>query len=194
MWGGNLCSPREVAHEGAHIDKAKTRARYPTASCRSSLNNPAKFHPQLNTAIEILEDTGAQLDAFVAGVGTGGTITGVGEVLKERLRNVMLVAVEPKESPVLSGGPPGAHAIQGIGAGFVPRVLNTEIIDRIVPVAYAGSKRPRAGFREKRGLVGSRRRNRAGGAPIAKELARQAGVAVLRLEAYLTGVFAVDEK
>jgi cysteine synthase len=104
-------------------------------------NNPANpaIHRE-TTAIEIIEDTDANLDAFVAGVGTGGTITGVGEVLKSRLRNVQLIAVEPKDSPVLSGGPPGPHPIQGIGAGFVPEVLNTEIIDRIIPVEYEDAK------------------------------------------------------
>jgi len=100
--------------------------------------NPAVH--RCTTATEIIEDTEGGLDALVAGVGTGGTITGVGEVLKERLRNVLLVAVEPKDSPVLSGGPAAPHAIQGIGAGFVPAVLNTEIIDRIIPVEYAAAK------------------------------------------------------
>ena len=105
-------------------------------------NNPANPEVHRNTtALEIIEDTDGRLDAFVAGVGTGGTITGVGEVLKERLRNVMLVAVEPKDSPVLSGGPAAPHPIQGIGAGFVPEVLNTEIIDRIIPVEYEDAKR-----------------------------------------------------
>ena len=104
-------------------------------------NNPANPEVHRNTtALEIIEDTDGKLDAFVAGVGTGGTITGVGEVLKERLRNVTLVAVEPKDSPVLSGGPAGPHPIQGIGAGFVPGVLNTEIIDRIIPVEYEDAK------------------------------------------------------
>lgn len=101
-------------------------------------SNPA-IH-RCTTAHEIIEDTSARLDAFVAGVGTGGTITGVGEILKERLREVKLVAVEPKDSPVLSGGLAAPHLIQGIGAGFVPQVLNTEIIDRIIPVEYEASK------------------------------------------------------
>ncbi|MDP3722989.1 MAG: cysteine synthase A [Candidatus Omnitrophota bacterium] len=97
------------------------------------------------TAQEILRATDGQLDAFVAGVGTGGTITGVGEVLKKRAPRVKIVAVEPKSSPVLSGGAPGPHMIQGIGAGFVPQVLNRELIDEIVTVAdeqaYETSKR-----------------------------------------------------
>lgn len=86
------------------------------------------------TAAEILRDLGRVPDAFVAGVGTGGTLTGVGEVLKERSKNVLVVAVEPDASPVLSGGVPGSHKIQGIGAGFVPEILNRKVIDRIIRV------------------------------------------------------------
>jgi cysteine synthase A len=94
--------------------------------------NPA-IH-RTTTAEEIWSDTGGEIDYFVAGVGTGGTITGVGEILKERRPSVRIVAVEPARSPVLSGGDPGPHGIQGIGAGFVPRVLNRDVIDEIVTV------------------------------------------------------------
>ncbi|MDR2075418.1 MAG: cysteine synthase A [Desulfovibrio sp.] len=86
------------------------------------------------TAEEIWADTGGEVDCFVAGVGTGGTITGVGEVLKERRPGVRIVAVEPDASPVLSGGRSGPHRIQGIGAGFVPKILNRSVIDEIVRV------------------------------------------------------------
>jgi cysteine synthase A len=120
-------------------------------------NNPRYFMPQQfenpanpdihrrTTAQEILQATEGRLDAFVAGVGTGGTITGVGEVLKKALPTVRIVAVEPARSPVLRGGRAGIHGIQGIGASFVPGVLNREIIDEIVAVgdeeSFATAKR-----------------------------------------------------
>jgi cysteine synthase A len=97
--------------------------------------NPA--NPEVHrrtTAVEILDAVDGKLDVFVAGVGTGGTVTGVGEVLKQKLPKVQIVAVEPARSAVLSGGKPRPHAIQGIGASFVPGVLNREIIDRVVQV------------------------------------------------------------
>ncbi len=97
-------------------------------------SNPA--NPEVHrrtTAVEILDQVG-HLDAFVAGVGTGGTITGVGEILKETLPDVQIIVVEPAGSPVISGGSPGKHKIQGIGAGFIPDVLNSSVIDEIIQV------------------------------------------------------------
>ncbi len=87
------------------------------------------------TAQEILQDTDGKIDIFVAAVGTGGSITGTGEALKEALPHLQVFAVEPKDSPVLSGGKPGAHKIQGIGAGFVPKILNTKIYDEVIEVS-----------------------------------------------------------
>lgn len=106
-------------------------------------DNPAMHRK--TTAKEILRDTDGELDAFVAGVGTGGTITGVGEVLKKHNPKIRIIAVEPKNSNVLGGGKPGPHMIQGIGAGFVPEVLNRDIIDEVISVddqeAYQMAKR-----------------------------------------------------
>ena len=107
----------------------------PDAVIPGQFQNPA--NPEIHrrtTAEEIWNDTGGEVDAFIAGVGTGGTITGVGQVLKQRRPGVRIIAVEPAESPVLSGGAPGPHKIQGIGAGFVPQILDTKVYDEVVTV------------------------------------------------------------
>ncbi|MFA5839149.1 MAG: cysteine synthase A [Candidatus Margulisiibacteriota bacterium] len=117
------------------IKKAEEIARENGAYMPQQFNNPA--NPEVHrrtTAVEILEALGEKIDAFVAGIGTGGTLTGVGEVLKEKNPAIMIIAVEPASSPVLSGGQPGSHKIQGIGAGFIPKILNRAIIDRVITV------------------------------------------------------------
>jgi len=126
------------AHEGMKgaIAKAEEIAQTTANSFMpNQFQNPAnpEIHRQ-TTAQEIWRDTAGEIDIFIAGVGTGGTITGVGETLKEKNPNIQIVAVEPTDSPVLSGGKPGPHKIQGIGAGFIPKILNTDIIDQIITV------------------------------------------------------------
>lgn len=129
------------------IAKAEELAKeIPDSIVAGQFINPA--NPQAHrktTGPEIWEDTDGTVDIFVAGVGTGGTITGVGEYLKSKNPDVKIVAVEPEKSPVLSGGKAGPHPLQGIGAGFVPEVLNTEIYDAIITVsgddAYAASRK-----------------------------------------------------
>ncbi len=118
------------------IEKAREVAEsYPSSFIPQQFENPA--NPDIHrrtTAEEIWDDTNGEVDIIVAGVGTGGTITGVGEAIKKKKPDFQAIAVEPVDSAVLSGNPPGPHKIQGIGAGFVPEVLNTEIIDEIITV------------------------------------------------------------
>lgn len=131
-----VLTPTERGMTGA-IEKAQQlAAENPNAFILQQFENPA--NPQIHretTAKEIWADSDGKIDIFVAGVGTGGTITGCGEVLKEKNKNIKIVAVEPKDSPVLSGGKRGLHKIQGIGAGFVPKVMNVKIMDEIIQVS-----------------------------------------------------------
>ena len=130
-----VLTPGPDGMKGAIKKAEELSAEIENSFIPQQFNNPAnsEVHRQ-TTAEEIWRDTDGQVDIFIAGVGTGGTVTGVGEVLKKRNPNVKIIAVEPTDSPVLSGGNPGPHKIQGIGAGFVPAVFNPSVIDEIFKV------------------------------------------------------------
>ncbi|MGI5899471.1 MAG: cysteine synthase A [Christensenellales bacterium] len=130
-----LLTPGSEGMKGAIRKAEELAAALPSAFIPQQFDNPAnpKIHRE-TTALEIWEDSGHDVDVFVGGVGTGGTIAGVGQVLKEKNPGVKIIAVEPEDSPVLSGGNPGPHKIQGIGAGFVPKVYDSSVIDEIFQV------------------------------------------------------------
>ncbi|AVX31392.1 cysteine synthase A [Carboxydocella thermautotrophica] len=149
-----ILTPGSEGMKGAVRRAEELLAQNPDYFLPQQFKNPA--NPEIHrktTALEILEQTGGQLDAFVGGVGTGGTITGVGEVLKEKIPGVKIVAVEPAASPVLSGGNPGPHKIQGIGAGFVPDVLNTKIYDQVIQVTNEDAMETARNLARKEGIL-----------------------------------------
>jgi cysteine synthase len=130
-----VLTPGPMGMKGAVAKAQELRDTTPGAVIPQQFENPAnpEIH-RLTTAEEIWNDTDGQLDVFISAVGTGGTITGVGQILKPRLPKLRVIAVEPEDSPVLSGGQPGPHKIQGIGAGFVPDVLDRSVIDEVITV------------------------------------------------------------
>jgi len=148
-----------VLTEGSSMDGAVKKAeellaKIPNSFMPQQFKNPA--NPEIHrktTAEEIWRDTNGEVDILVAGVGTGGTITGIAEVLKERKKEIKVVAVEPKKSSVLSGGQPGQHKIQGIGAGFIPEVLNRDIIDQIIAVDDNDAARISRELAKKEGIL-----------------------------------------
>ncbi len=149
-----VLTPAWEGMKGAIREAESIMEQNPNYFMPDQFSNPA--NPEIHrrtTAIEILEDMEGSIDAFVVGVGTGGTITGVGEVLKSKNPKVQVVAVEPTASAVLSGGEPGPHKIQGIGAGFIPKVLNRAIIDRIITVTDDEAYRTAKLLAQKEGLL-----------------------------------------
>jgi len=155
LFGAELVlTPAGRGMTGAVQKAEQIVAENPNAFMPQQFNNPA--NPQIHretTAREIWEDSGHNVDILVAGVGTGGTLTGCGEVLKENNKSLKVVAVEPKDSPVLSGGKPGPHKIQGIGAGFVPKVLNVAVIDEIIQVANQDAMATARALAAKEGIL-----------------------------------------
>jgi cysteine synthase A len=137
------------------VEKAEELAKItPNSFVPQQFNNPA--NPEIHrktTAEEIWNDTDGKVDILVAGVGTGGTITGVSEVIKKRKPGFKAIAVEPEASPVLSGGKPGPHKIQGIGAGFVPQVLNKDVIDEIIQVSNDNAGETARQLAKKEGIL-----------------------------------------
>lgn len=136
----------KLGMKGAIAKAIELKEEHKNAVILQQFENPANPEThRKSTGLEIVEDFGKDLDVFVTGIGTGGSITGTGEILKANNPNIKIVAVEPKASPVLSGGQPGPHRIQGIGAGFVPKVLNTNIYDEIIQIenedAFAGARK-----------------------------------------------------
>jgi len=131
-----VLTPGAEGMKGAINKALELKEQIPNAFIPQQFENPA--NPEIHrrtTAEEIWNDTDGKVDIVVGGVGTGGTVTGIGEVIKPRKPSLKIVAVEPKDSPVLSGGKPGLHKIQGIGAGFVPKVLNMEVVDEVFQVS-----------------------------------------------------------
>lgn len=135
--GANLVlTPASQGMKGAIDEATNLVSLNPNAIILQQFSNPANpaIH-RITTAQEILRDTDNNVDIFVAAIGTGGTLTGTGEALKAVLPNIQIIAVEPKDSPVLSGGMPGPHKIQGIGAGFIPEILNTHLYHEVITVS-----------------------------------------------------------
>lgn len=149
-----VLTPAWEGMKGSIREAESIIAQNPTYFMPDQFSNPANpaIH-KMTTALEIWEALDGKIDALVAAVGTGGTITGCGEVFKERNPNVKVVAVEPAGSPVLSGGDPGPHKIQGIGAGFVPKVLNQKILDRIITVTDDEAYQTAKALSKKEGLL-----------------------------------------
>ena len=154
-YGAQVVLTHRLAFMQGAIDKAEEiLAEHPDYFMPQQFRNPAnpETHRKM-TAQEILRIVGTELDALVVGIGTGGTATGTGEAIKQQIEHLKLFAVEPADSPVLSGGKPGLHKIQGIGAGFIPEVLNRDVIDRILRIEYEDARAAARGLAEQEGIM-----------------------------------------
>lgn len=149
-----VLTPGADGMKGAIAKAEELKAAHPGAVILQQFENPANPTMHLRTTgLEIWRDTEGKVDIFVAGVGTGGTVSGVGEALKMRAPNVKIVAVEPTDSPVLSGGKPGSHKIQGIGAGFVPKNYKASVVDEIIQVQNDDAIRTSRELAKEEGLL-----------------------------------------
>jgi cysteine synthase A len=149
-----ILTPRGDAMAGAITAAEKILAAHPEYFMPQQFSNPA--NPAMHrrtTAKEILDVVGPSLDALIVGIGTGGTVTGTGEILKKEIPGLKVFAVEPAESPVFSGGKPGPHRIQGIGAGFIPQVFNRSVVDRIITVHYEEARAAARRLAELEGIL-----------------------------------------
>jgi cysteine synthase A len=153
--GANLVlTPGAEGMKGAIAKAIELKESNPNAVLLQQFENPA--NPEIHketTAQEILKDTDGKIDIFISGVGTGGTVSGVGEVLKNHNPEIRIIAVEPADSPVLAGGKPGPHKIQGIGAGFVPKTYNPDVVDEIIPVSNDDAIRTSRELAKQEGLL-----------------------------------------
>ena len=149
-----VLTPAALGMKGAIAKAEELNKEIPNSMVMQQFNNPA--NPQIHrttTAEEIWRDTDGEIDIFVAGVGTGGTITGVTDVLKSRKKTIYSVAVEPKDSPVLSGGNPGPHKIQGLGAGFVPNNVDLKLVDEIIQITNEQAIETAKNLMKKEGIL-----------------------------------------
>jgi cysteine synthase A len=153
--GANLVlTPGADGMKGAIAKAIELKENNPKAVLLQQFENPS--NPEIHkktTAVEIWDDTDGKIDVFISGVGTGGTVSGVGEILKKHNSKIQIIAVEPTDSPVLSGGKPGPHKIQGIGAGFVPKTYNPEVVDEIIQVSNDDAIRTSRELAKQEGLL-----------------------------------------
>ncbi len=148
-----ILTPAQKGMKGAIEEAQKIISQTPGAFMPAQFDNPANAQAHRQTAQEILADLDGKVDIFISAVGTGGTLTGTAEELKKHCPHLHTIAVEPADSPVLSGGEAGPHKLQGIGAGFIPKILNTKLIDEIIPVTAQNAGKTARALAKKEGVL-----------------------------------------